>query len=149
MLSRCTSLDLSDNEMKDAGLAAILRSPHLQNLQVLKVSHNHITDSGIEKLRECWPRVFGKLISFDLSENMLTSYGYRLLEDVNAKNGGTVSLDLSGNLQATVVGLNPIPNGEMVQGAQQGVSDIEDAAELRRRVAHPAMRAGDRPNPHG
>jgi uncharacterized protein (TIGR02996 family) len=136
ILMRCTSLNLNHNEIGNAGLAAILRSPHLQNLQVLKVSHNQISDSGIEKLRESWPGVFGKLSVFDISENRLESTGCPILEDANAKTGGAVRLDLSGNVG--------------VQRVQQGVSDdIEDAARLRRKVSHPARRGGNRPNPHG
>jgi uncharacterized protein (TIGR02996 family) len=148
MLSRCTSLDLNHNEIGDIGLAAILRSPHFENLQVLKVSHNLITDKGIEKLRDCWPGVFGKLRNFEISENQLTSYGCRMLGDANAKNGNATILDVSRNNRAEVKGFNPFSQGEKVQGDREGVSDIEKAAELKRRVSYPSMRAGDRPNHH-
>ena len=148
LLSRCTSLDVSNNEIGDTGLSALVKSPHLQNLKVLKVSHNHVTDAGIEKLREYWPRVFGQLQIFDISENMgLTRIGCRILEHENK--GGSTVLDTSGNGQPSAGGVTPISGEDLVQGGNQGVSEIEEAERLRRRVSHPAMRGQNRPNPHG
>jgi uncharacterized protein (TIGR02996 family) len=144
LLSRCDCLDLKNNAIGNSGLAAIFGSQYLQNLKVLKVGRNQITDAGVIALRESLPRVFGQLRVLDLSDNRLTDHGIRILETANLN--GAVLIDVSGNNQASAGGEPPVPVGELVSGVLQGVTDAADAAELRRRVAHPTMRAGDRPN---
>jgi hypothetical protein len=42
-----------------------------------------------------------------------------------------------------------VPLGEVVPGVLREVAEAAEAAELRRRVAHPRMRPGDRANPTG
>jgi Ran GTPase-activating protein (RanGAP) involved in mRNA processing and transport len=147
VLSRCTSLDLNDNEIGDKGLAAISASQHLQNLRVLKVGHNQISNKAIKVLFDGWPKNLGQLKSFDLSNNLLTSDGcMRILE--RAKKTGTV-VDVTRNSQASSGTETPISAAELVQGVLQGVSEVEKTAELRRRVTHPNLRIGERPNPPG
>ncbi len=144
LLSRCNSLDLKNNAIGNNGLAVILGSPYLQNLRVLKVGRNQITGGGVIALRESLPRVFTHLRVLDLSDNRLTDHGIRILETANLN--GAVLIDVSGNNQASAGGEPPIPVGDLMPGVLQGVTDAADAAELRRRVAHPTMRAGERPN---
>lgn len=147
-VSGCTSLDLNHNEIGDPGLAAILRSTQLRSLKILRVSHNHITDSVVDRLKDVWASAFAQLHFLDLSENKLTNYGCGKLE--LSKKGFDVSLDLKRNNQASAGGETPVSVGDLVQGVLQGVSQIVDnTAELRRRVSHPSMRAGERPNPRG
>jgi uncharacterized protein (TIGR02996 family) len=147
LFCRCSSLDLNNNEIGNTGLESILRSPNLKNLQVLKVSHNHITDAVITAFHDSWPRFFGQLRALDISDNRLTTKGCRILQEANKS--GAVNLNLADNSQSTVGAETPIPVADVVQGVLRGVSEVVDAAELRRRVAHPTMRAGDRPNHHG
>jgi hypothetical protein len=140
-------LDLTKNDLGDRGLAAILESPHLANLRVLRVGRNQITDAGIVALRPILQGLFDRFRVLDLSENRLTGYGVGLLEA--ARGDRAAALDVSGNVQTAAGGEAPVPVGEVVPGVLRGVPGMVEAAELRRRVAHPAGRLGDRPNPPG
>jgi uncharacterized protein (TIGR02996 family) len=142
--SKCTSLDLSDNEIGDPGLASILGSKYLQNLKVLKVGHNQITDKGIAPVYKALKR-FHEL---DLSDNRLTSQ-ITLGLTGQAQSIGTVKVDVSRNIHSSVATEPPISLGEVVQDRLQSVSEIAEAEQLRRRVAHPNLRRKERPNPPG
>jgi len=142
-LARCVTLDLTGNDLGDTGLPALVASPHLANLRVLKVGRNQVTDAGVVALRETLPALLGRLRVLDLSENRLTRYGIGILDA--ARGDRPVALDVSGNVQA-VAGAAPVPVGEVVPDVLRGAAE---AAELRRRVAHPAGRPGERPNPPG
>lgn len=136
LMTRCLALDLTRNSIEDSGLAAIVESEHLRGLRVLKVGRNQITDAGIAGLRPHWPRVFAQLRLLDLSENRLTQLGLNELDRYNAS--GAVTLDVSRNVQAA--------SGDASQGpTPAAIDDVAAAAELKRRVAHPASRANTRP----
>jgi uncharacterized protein (TIGR02996 family) len=144
-LANCTTLDLSGNYLGNEGFAAIMASPRLSKLHTLKLGGNQITDAGLVSIRHNLPALFSKLRSLDLSENRLTRYGQGLLEA--AKGDAATILDLSGNVQTSVGGEAPVPVGRVVPEVLRGVTEVADAAELRRRVAHPTMRPGERQNP--
>jgi uncharacterized protein (TIGR02996 family) len=144
VLSRCLSFDLTHNFIGDEGLASIIGSPHLCNLRVLKLGWNSITDAGITALRHSWDRVFGHLRIFNLPNNGLYQSGIQILE--SAKRKWNVSLDVSGNHNTSAGNGSPISVAELVPNVLQNVSDLAETAELRRRVSHPTMRAGDHTN---
>ena len=146
-LSRCTALDLTGNTIGDSGLSAIVRSANLTNLKVLKVGQNQITDTGINSLRSQWPRILSQLKILDLSGNRLTSWSCRFLEGITVNS--QVILDVSRNLQSSVVTEHPGSSSEGMAGALQSVADAAEAAELRRRVSNPSMRGCERPNSSG
>ena len=114
---------------------------------MLKLGRNQITDAGILAIHEALPALLARLRLLDLSENRLTRYGTGMLEA--AKGELPVSLDLSGNVQiGTSPGSVQGDEGEQ-ERAQNEAHDAAEAAELRRRVAYPRMRPGDRTNPPG
>ena len=67
----------------------------------------------------------------------------------NARGGTATILDVSGNVQMAAGGESPVAVGRTVPDIMRGATEAAAAAELRRRVAHPTMRPGDRPNPAG
>lgn len=142
LLSRCIAIDLTHNSIGDDGLAAVIDSPRLANLRVLKAGKNQITDAGIVMLRQSWPRVFSHYRALDLSANLLTGFGIRILEEFNRL--GAVVLDLSHNVLPSMGGEGVLSEGEGPR-ATPGQTDVDDMAELRRRVSHPNLRGGDRP----
>lgn len=146
ILSRCISLDLTDNSIGNAGLIAILRSQYLKSLEVLKVGGNQITDAAIITLRQSLPEIFAHLHVFDLSENWLTGHGIRILR---AENGNGVVIDVSENNIASTGNETSVSEGESKPGVLHGGADETATAALRRRVSHPTMRAGERPNKSG
>ena len=87
-----------------------------------------------------------RLRVLDVSENRLTSFGLGILKA--ARGDHPITLDVSGNVQ-TASGSAPVPVGEIVPGVLRDVADAAEAAELRRRITHPATRPGDRNNPPG
>jgi uncharacterized protein (TIGR02996 family) len=137
--SRCIALDLTHNSIGDAGLAAVVDSPQFANLRVLKAGKNQITDAGVVALRASWPRVFSAYRALDLSENLMTNYGSRMLQDFNKL--GAVMLDLSRNVLPSMGAEGALADSE----AAAGQADVDEMAELRRRVSHPNLRAGNRP----
>jgi uncharacterized protein (TIGR02996 family) len=148
-MSKCTSLDLSINEIGDRGITSILESKNLQSLRVLRVGHNKITDKAGSSLRKS----LKKLHFLDLSHNKLSSQ-LTLELTGQAERIGTVRVDVSYNNHSSVSAEPPNPIGDVVQGYLQGVSDRAEAEQaeaeqLRRRVAHPNLRRGERPNPPG
>jgi uncharacterized protein (TIGR02996 family) len=143
-LARCSAVDLTGNDIGDDGFAALAGSPNLNEVRVLKLARNQITDAGAGI--PAIPALLSRLHLLDLSENRLTSYGEGLLRKACSRL--TVKLDLSGNVQ-TAAGPAPIPVGEDVKDVLRDAAEAAEAAELRRRVAHPRMRPGDRPNPAG
>jgi uncharacterized protein (TIGR02996 family) len=148
-LARCGTLDLSGNEIGDVGLVALGQSPHLPALRVLKLARNQITDAGVGALRDSLPLLLARLKLMDLSENRLTRYGQRLVEDAQRNSGGARAVvDFTGNVQSTA-GPAPVPLGAVVPDVLREVAEANEAAELRRRVAHPRLRPGERPNPAG
>lgn len=145
-LTKCVTLDLTGNELGDRGLTSLLLSPNLTSLRVLKLGRNQITDAGVVALRDALPGLIGRLRALDLSENRLTRYGLNILE--MARGDSPVILDVSGNVQVSS-GTAPVPVGEVVPGVLRTVADAADAAELRRRITHPASRTSDRNSPPG
>jgi uncharacterized protein (TIGR02996 family) len=141
-MNRCSTLDLTGNEIGDAGFEAIVASRNLPLLRVLKVAGNLISDAGIAASRPALSTLMERLLVLDLSDNKLTRYGIGLLE--TARNNQAVRIDLSRN--GAVSGENPVPVGDVLPDVFRGVAE---ATELRRRVSHPTMRAGERPNPNG
>lgn len=146
-LDRATAIDLSRNELGDHGFAALVVSRHTARLQSLRLAGNQITDAGVSAVRDHLPPLLARLRALDLSGNRLTRYGLGMLDD--AKGNAPVALDVTGNVQATVGGEAPVPVGEVVPGVLRGLAEAAEAAELRRRVSHPARRPGDHPNPGG
>jgi uncharacterized protein (TIGR02996 family) len=145
-LAKCAALDLTGNDLADAGLLALLASPHLGELRVLKLGRNQISDAGLVVLRDALPGLLARFRFLDLSENRLTRYGMGLLEA--ARGNLPVMLGLSGNVQVGAAQA-PVPVGEVVPGVLREVAEAAEAAELRRRIAHPRLRPGDRNNAPG
>ena len=143
-MAKCVTLDLTDNDLGDRGLAILLASPNLANLRVLKLGRNKITDDGIVAVRDALPSLMTRLQVLDLSENRLTRYSQGILEA--ARGERSVALDVSGNVQ-TASGSVPVPVGEIVPDVLREVAYVAEAAELRRRITHPATRPGDRMTP--
>jgi uncharacterized protein (TIGR02996 family) len=143
-LARAATVDLSGNDIGDAGFAALAASAQLGDLRVLKLARNQITDVAAESpaLQTLLPR----LSFLDLSENRLTSYGMGLLQRARGKL--SIKIDLTGNVQ-TAAGPAPTPPGAAGPHVLREAAEADEAAELRRRVAHPRMRPGDRANPTG
>jgi uncharacterized protein (TIGR02996 family) len=143
-LARAVVVDLTGNDIGDAGFVALAASPHLAELRVLKLARNQITDAAAESpaLQSLLPR----LSFLDLSENRLTSYGMGLLQ--RARGTLSITIDLAGNVQ-TAAGPVPTPLGAAGPNESRDVAEADEAAELRRRVAHPRLRSGDRANPAG
>ncbi|XP_047674820.1 protein NLRC3-like isoform X2 [Tachysurus fulvidraco] len=76
-------LDLSSNNIKDAGLVDLckgLKSPHCQ-LEILRLADCGITDKSCGKLASALESVESKLKELDLSSNKLTDAGVKMLED--------------------------------------------------------------------
>jgi uncharacterized protein (TIGR02996 family) len=146
-LLRCATLDLSGNYLGDHGLAALVASPHLEKLHTLKLAGNQITDAGVTATRDALPALFARLRVLDLSGNRLTRFGIGLLK--TARGDATTALDLNENIQASIGGEAPVRVGDVVPGVLGDIAEVAQAAELRRRVSHPAARPGDHPNPPG
>ena len=144
-LAQCAAIDLSGNDIGDEGFAALAGSSYLSEVRVLKLARNQITDDGSPRPPSL-PALLSRLHLLDLAENRLTSYGEGLLRKACGRL--TVKLDLAGNVQ-TAAGPAPVAVGEVVPDVLRDVAEAAEAAELRRRVAHPRMRPGDRPNPTG
>jgi len=141
-LARAAVVDLGGNDIGDTGFAALAGSPHLAELRILKLARNQITDlaAGTPALQ-----IFlSRLRHLDLSENRLTSYGMGLFH--RAAVGLHVDIEFSGNVQ-TGARPAPVPLGAVVPEVLRDVAEAAEAAELRRRVAHPRTRPGDRSNP--
>jgi uncharacterized protein (TIGR02996 family) len=147
LLARCAALDLSGNYLGDQGLAALLASPHLERLHTLKLAGNQITDAGVTATRDALPALFARLRVLDLSGNRLTGFGIGMLR--TARGEATTALDVDENIQASVGGEAPVRVGDVMPGVLGGIAEVAHAAALRRRVAHPAARPGDQPNPPG
>lgn len=96
-LSRFTNLDLRHNDLGDVGIQGILMSPHLMNLQVLRLVDTGLTDLSLDRLtaedqlpalrrlvlsqnhftREGWERLlfrFGEKLEHENGHQPLTSY---------------------------------------------------------------------------
>jgi len=136
VLARCSALDLSANYLGDRGFAALIASPHTAQLRVLKLAGNQITDAGLASVRESLASALTRLRVLDLSGNRLTRVGIGSLQI--ARGDSLTTLEFSGNVQASVGGEAPVPVGEVVPGVLRGVAAAAEAAELRRRVSHPA-----------
>jgi hypothetical protein len=143
-MAHCAALDLTGNDIGDAGLAALAGSSRLSEVRVLKLARNQITDGGVVAIRPVLPALLSRLRLLDLSENRLASYGMGLLKE--ARGELPVTIDVSGNVQSTAA---PVPLGAVVPDVLRDVAEAAEAAELRRRVAHPRTRPGDRPSPSG
>ena len=113
---------------------------------MLKVGSNQISDNGIVRLRQQWPRVFEQFRAFDVSDNRLTNYGINQLKSFNVR--GLVALDVTRNVQ-TGSDSAAAASGSDRTDARPAVDDVAAAAELRHRVSHPSQRPGTRPNPPG
>jgi hypothetical protein len=143
-LSRCAVIDLTGNDIGDAGFAALAGSPLLTEVRVLKLARNQITDAGIDAIRPALTALLARLRLLDLSENRLTNFGMGLLQ--RARGQLPVVIEDAGNVQATT-GKATFEVGEVVNFIHRDAAEAAEAAELRRRVAHPRSRPGDRPNP--
>jgi len=130
-LQRCTTLDLTRNQISERGFAALLSSSNLANVHTLKLGGNLITDAGITAVRALLPKWLDRLRVLELSDNRLTRHGIGALHAARGESG--VVLDVSGNVQSAGSDV-PVPVGEVMPGVLRGV---EEAAELRRRIAHP------------
>jgi uncharacterized protein (TIGR02996 family) len=146
LLTRCLALDLTNNSLADGGLTHLLRSQYLHNLKVLKVARNQITDAAIVLIRDDLPRLFAHLRVLDLAENRLTGHGIRILEA--AASTSTVTLHVEQNNLAAVRTDSTV-SVDLQYGPSTRVSEETVAAELRRRVAHPSLRAADPSNRPG
>jgi uncharacterized protein (TIGR02996 family) len=143
-LARCAVIDLTGNDIGDAGFAALAGSPLLTEVRVLKLARNQITDAGIDAIRPALTALLARLRLLDLSENRLTNFGMGLLQ--RARGQLPVIIEDAGNVQSAA-GPAPIQLGEVVKDVLRDAAEAAEAAELRRRVAHPRSRPGDRPNP--
>lgn len=146
-LLRCVALDLSGNFIGDRGFSALIDSPNTKSVHTLKLAANQISDAGLVAVRDGLPSLFARLRYLDLSTNRLTRYGLGLLEA--ARGDRATVIDTSGNVQAAIGGEAPVPVGRVVPEVLRGMSEAADAAELRRRVAHPTRPRDNRPNPNG
>ena len=140
-LARCTALDLSENYLGEGGFRAVVGSPHLGNLRVLKLGRNQIPDAAVARARDALPALLARLHLLDLSGNRLTRLGIDILRIVQGDR--PVNIDWSGNVQTPAHGETPVAVGDVVPGV---LDEVAEAAALRRRVSHPAAR---RPPPHG
>src|SRR5262249_58209144 len=93
----------------DRGFAAVLASPNLPGLRVLKVGRNQITDAGVNAVRAGMPAPFARLHLLYVSENWLTRPGIGRLEA--ARGDRAVTIEWGGNVQASAGGEGPAPAG--------------------------------------
>lgn len=131
-LARCAALDLTGNYLGDVGFARVATAPALAGLRALRLGRNQITDAGLAAVRGRLPVLLRRLRTFDLSGNRLTRHGIGLLHAARGESG--VVLDVANNVQSAAGGEVPVAVGDVVADVFQGVVE---AAELRRRVAHP------------
>lgn len=72
-LSHCYDLDLSGQQFSDSVLFRLLGHPALcQQLEILRLSHNHLTQKSLLKLLSCLTSVFPKLKQLLLDNNWIT-----------------------------------------------------------------------------
>jgi hypothetical protein len=138
-LARCPAiaaadeLDLTGNYLRDAGVVALVRSPHLVRVRSLKLGQNEVTDLGAASLADGLGR-FPRLARLDMAGNRLTRRGIdRLLTAAEARG---LTIEAGGNVHYPPPSVPPVAVGEVVDGVLDGVAD------LKRRVAHPARRTG-------
>lgn len=131
-LVRCEALDLSGNDFGEAGFARFAAAPALPRLRVMRFARNRITDAWLAAVRGRLPALLKQLRLLDLSGNRLTRHGIGLLHAARGESG--VVLDVSNNIQAAAGGEVPVAVGDLVPDVFRRV---DEAAELRRRVAHP------------
>jgi uncharacterized protein (TIGR02996 family) len=158
-LAGLRSLDLSGNDVHDAGVRALVESRSLSRLAGLKLTDNPIGDSGVSALagsglfrrmlaRE--PQIdlratgvgpagaavlaralprFARLRRLDVSGNRLTRRG---LDQLRASGRDrSLEIEADGNIHP----LPPVPIGDVVPGVLDGA-----LADLRRRITHPTAR---------
>jgi hypothetical protein len=132
-LASCTALDLTHNYLGDEGAAALLRSPYLSKLKVLRLARNQLTDAGIIAVRELYDALLDHVQLLDLSGNRLTRRGLGVLDTVRGHRA--VRLETADNVQSAASGDAPVAVSDIMPEVMQGVAE---AARLKHRVAHPA-----------
>ncbi len=143
--SRCVVLDLTGNDLGDLGFAILVQSGRLAHLRVLKLGRNKITDAGVNSVRGKLAHWMSRLTHLDLSHNRFTRQGMGLL--LAARGDRHMNLDLSANVQTASGGETPVRLGELMPALIQGAAEAAEQAELRRRIAYPALRTGERNQP--
>jgi uncharacterized protein (TIGR02996 family) len=131
-LAQCATLDVSGNEFGEAGFARFVTAP--SGLRTVRFARNRITDAGLSAVRSRLPALLKQLGLLDLSGNRLTRHGIGLLHAARGESG--VVLDVSNNVQASAGGEVPVAVGDVVSDVFRRV---DEAAELRWRIAHPQM----------
>jgi uncharacterized protein (TIGR02996 family) len=109
-LAECSTLDLTNNYLRDEGVAAILRSLHLGKLKVLRLAWNQLTDPGVVSARDLFATLFDRLQLFDVSHNRLTRQGLSVLFDLAASR--PVRVEDAGNVQSISKGDAPVAVSE-------------------------------------
>lgn len=143
-IARCTSLDLTGNDLGDRGFSELVQTACLPQLRVLKLARNQITDAAITSARSRLTHFLSQLRVLDLSENRLTRQGLGLLEATKGERN--LQLEVSGNVQPPSDGTVPVTVGEVVPELLRNMAEIAETAELRRRVAHPTLRLPENRN---
>ena len=139
-------LDLTGNDIGDAGFAALAGSSYLSEVRVLKLGRNQITDDGVRDLAKASRPAFPAALARPRGES--ADELRRGPSQEGLRPSCTVKLDLAGTSRRPR-GPRQFQSARSCRSVLRDVAEAAEAAELRRRVAHPRMRPGDRPNPTG
>ena len=134
-LAGCSTLDLTNNDLRDTGVATLLRSLHLSKLKILRLGRNQLTDHGIFAAHELLDSLFDRLDLLDVSNNRLTRLGLNTLSMLRGERA--VRLEDAGNVQSSPTGDAPVAVSDLMPHLMEGVAE---AARLKQRIAYPCQR---------